>query len=356
MLSYKKYNMISEYMYDLDIDELFQRLLPSKPYCSDNLKKGLLIRPRNTAMKKKYIQLNPPHQIAFMVIDIDYSIDYAIIAEDCGLPNPMFCVINRRNRHAHLIYALKHPVYKTSMAHSAPLKYFKAIYDAYCERLHADPMYSGLIAKNPLSDKWRVFMLNDYLYELGELADCVDLTRKPTKKPVEEIAGLGRNCWIFENIRLWSYSAIRDFWGVRHNYSEWFDTVKFKCGQENAKFSEPLYDTEINQIAKSIAGWTWRHITPEGLDNWHKRLIDKRWSSKKKSGMEMLLEGCSVDVVASELDVSQRTVYRWLKEASPEEVKQISEFKPKSLSEIKPWEAMGISRRWFYELKKRGEI
>ena len=342
--------MISEYAYSLDIDDLFQRLLPPKPYCSDNLKKGLLIRPRNTAMKKKYIQLNPPHQIAFMVIDIDYRVDYAIIAEDCNLPNPMFCVVNRKNHHVHLIYVLKHPVYKTSMAHSAPLKYFKAIYDAYCERLCSDPMYSGLIAKNPLSNKWWVFMLTDQLYTLEELASYVDLTRKPTKKPIEEIAGLGRNCYIFEHVRLWSYNAIRDFWG--HEFSEWFDVVKFKCAQENAKFSEPLYDAEINQITKSVAGWTWRHVTPEELNNWHKRQINKRWHSQKEKGMEMLLEGCSVDEVSSELGVHISTVYRWLKEATPDEIKQISEFKLENLSETKPWEALEISRRtWYRKLK-----
>ena len=238
------------------------------------------------------------------------------------------------------------------MAHSAPLKYLKAIYDAYCERLRADPMYSGLIAKNPLSDKWMVFMLTDQLYTLEDLAGYVDLTRKPTKKPIEEIAGLGRNCWIFENVRLWSYNAIRDFWGVRHNYSEWLDTVKFKCGQENAKFSEPLYDSEINQIAKSIAKWTWRHVTPEGISNWHRSQINKRWNTQKESGMEMLLEGCPIDVVASELGVNVSTVYRWLKEATPEEVKQISEFKPENLSQTKPWEAEGISRRTWYRKQK----
>jgi len=354
MLSYKKYNMRSEYAYSLDIDDLFQRLLPPKPYCSDNLKKGLLIRPRNTAMKKKYIQLNPPHQIAFMVIDIDYKVEYAIIAEDCNLPNPMFCVANPRNHHVHLIYVLKQPVYKTEMAHLAPLKYFKAIYDAYCERLCADPMYSGLIAKNPLSDKWWVFMLTDQLYTLEDLANYVDLTRKPTKKPIEEIAGLGRNCYIFEHVRVWSYSAIRDFWG--HKFSEWFDAVKFKCGQENAKFSEPLYDPEINQIVKSIAHWTWKRITPEEISNWHRRQVNKRWHSQKEKGMDMLLEGCPIDTVASELGVTRQTVYNWLKAASPEEVKKISEFKPENLSETKPWEALGISRRWYYELKKRGEI
>ena len=349
MLSYKKYNMRSEYAYSLDIDDLFQRLLPPKPYCSDNLKKGLLIRPRNTAMKKKYIQLNPPHQIAFMVIDIDYKVEYAIIAEDCNLPNPMFCVANRRNHHVHLIYVLKQPVYKTEMAHLAPLKYFKAIYDAYCERLCADPMYSGLIAKNPLSDKWWTFMLTDQLYTLEDLANYVDLTRKPTKKPVEEIAGLGRNCYIFEHVRVWSYSAIRDFWG--HKFSEWFDAVKFKCGQENAKFSEPLYDPEINQIVKSIAHWTWKRITPEEISNWHRRQVNKRWHSQKEKGMDMLLEGCPIDTVASELGVTQRTVYNWLKEATPEEVKKISEFKPENISESKPWEAEGISRATWYRKK-----
>ncbi len=68
--------------------------------------------------------------------------------------------------------------------------------------------------------------------------------------------------------------------------------------------------------------------------------------------------GMSIDEVAAELSVTKRTVYNWLTEATPEEVKKMSEFKPEIPSEAKtkPWEAMGVSRAWYYRLKERGEI
>ena len=342
-----------------DWDDALKRFLPNKPYCSNNLKKGLLIRPLKSALKHKYIQLNPPGLAAFFTIDIDYKVEYAGFPEDDYLELPLFCVMNRKNSHAHLIYGLLYPVCTTSAAHEAPLRFLKAIIDSYTELLKGDPMYSGLISKNPWAEKkWRVFKLTTCMYSLNWLAEGrgVNLSKKPIKRPPEEEVGLGRNCYIFGNVRTWSYNAIRDFWG--NNFSDWFDAVKFKCGQENAKFPEPLIDTEINQISKSIARWTWNRITPAGFSNAQRSLANKRWSkeSRQAEGIKLLTMGMSIDEVAAELSVTKRTVYNWLTEATPEEVKKISEFKPENLSETKPWEAMGVSRAWYYRLKERGEI
>ncbi len=340
-------------------NEALQHLLPHKPYCTNNLKKGLLVRPRKSALKHKYIQLNPPGLSVFFTIDIDYKVEYAGFPEDDNLAMPLFCVRNRRNNHVHLIYGLLYPVCTTSAAHEAPLRFLKAIIDAYTERLKGDPMYSGLISKNPWAEKkWRVHKLSTCLYSLNWLAECrgADLSKKPIKRAPEEEIGLGRNCHIFGNVRTWSYNAIRDFWG--HKFSEWFDAVKFKCGQENSRFPEPLLDTEINQISKSISRWTWKRITPQGFSASQRNTVHKRWSkeSRQEEGIKLLTMGMSVNEVAEELNVTRRTVYNWLTEASPEDVKKIAEFKPENLSEAKPWEDMGVSRRWFYRLKKRGEI
>ena len=340
-----------------NVDTL-KEFLPYKPYCSDNMKKnGLMIRPRATALGKKYIQLNPPHMIKFLTFDLDYS-TWAYVAEDFNLPQPMWCVGNCRNGHAHLIYVLRNPVFTTSMAHSEPLRYLKVIRDAYCRKLEADPMYSGLISKNPWSDKWVVYQTSDMVYDLGYLADYVynylyDV--KPMKEAREEVAGLGRNCYIFEHARVWAYRAIRDFWGEGwgKGFSNWNDAVIFQCQHENAKFSEPLFDREIKQIAKSIACWTWKHLKPESFSESQRKLVNRRWSreSQKTQGMEMLQDGCSIDEVMCELGVCKRTVYNWMKEASHNEVKL-------TLTELqtRPWEALGISRRWYYELKKKRKV
>ncbi len=334
-----------------DVNELKSRL-PYKPYCSNNLKKGLLVRPRETALKHKYIQLNPPHLKMFLTFDLDYS-TWAYVAEDFHLPQPLWCVGNPHNGHAHLIYVLRNPVLTMSAAHVKPLRFLQAIINAYSERLQADPMYSGLISKNPWSDKWKVEQTCDTLYDLEFLADSVwkELSSKPMKKPVEEIAGLGRNCYIFENVRVWSYRAIRDFWARNRSLSDWNDAVEHKCLEENAKFSVPLDKREVRQIARSISRWTWRHLNPDGFREWQRKIIERRWSkeSQKELGLELLQSGLSAVEVSEALGVSQRTCRRWNETI-------ICKDSPQALHKVQPWQELGISKTWYYELKKRGDI
>ncbi|EQD70364.1 replication protein, partial [mine drainage metagenome] len=66
----------------LDIEQL-----PRRPYCSDDLTYGLQIRPRETAVKKRLIQINPPGICRFLIFDID-RIGAALAWEDASLPEP----------------------------------------------------------------------------------------------------------------------------------------------------------------------------------------------------------------------------------------------------------------------------
>ena len=51
----------------------FQDRLPKKPYCSDNLDYGLIIRPKEISLKYKYIQPNSPYYLHYLVFDLDYE-------------------------------------------------------------------------------------------------------------------------------------------------------------------------------------------------------------------------------------------------------------------------------------------
>ena len=138
-----------EYYREIEDATTLQKSLPPKPYCSDELKTGLRIRPRATALTKRYLQLNPPHQRVFLTFDLDYR-TWAYVAEDVSLPQPIWCVVNPKNGHAHLIYALAYPpVYTTSTSHLKPLQWLAVIEAAMRRKLGADPMFSGLISKNP---------------------------------------------------------------------------------------------------------------------------------------------------------------------------------------------------------------
>ncbi|MFA0159231.1 replication initiation protein, partial [Vibrio sp. 10N.261.46.A3] len=60
--------------------------LPHKPYCTDEL--GVTyIRPKITAIKKKYLQVNQPKLVTYLIFDIDRQ--GAVLAwYDCNLPPP----------------------------------------------------------------------------------------------------------------------------------------------------------------------------------------------------------------------------------------------------------------------------
>ena len=381
-----------EYAHRLDYWEseigdvkLLQEKLPKKPYCSNDLKKGLLIRPRNFALTQKYIELNPVHQKMFITFDIDYRFSWLDLRDYLRLPMPMWVVRNKKNGHAHLIYALSKPVYTTSAAHFWPLKFLSEIERAYREKLEADPMYSGLISKNPWSDFWEISWECRWMYALDRLADAVILCPKSTKHPREEVTGLGRNCAIFENVRIWSYREVRRFW--KKGLREWQNAVEHRCLEENTKFTVPLGKSEIRQIAKSISRWTWRRMTPERFSDWQRSNIAKRWAeeSKKELGIKLLEGGMTPLEVSQELGASLRTCERWRTQRFgkreiilPEEYRgaegrrrltekegiSLSTYYRKqreveahtaSLSERRPWESLGISRATWYRLKDKSQ-
>ena len=77
--------------------------LPDKPYCSNNLRNGLVIRTKKTAFEKYiYIQLNKYYAICYLTFDIDREGAGAEWYE-LDLPPPTFVTINPENLYAHLV-------------------------------------------------------------------------------------------------------------------------------------------------------------------------------------------------------------------------------------------------------------
>ena len=87
----------------LDLVESF----PNKPYCTDEL--GVTyIRPKKTAIKKKYLQVNQPKLVTYLVFDIDRQ--GAVLSwYDNDLPPPYWSSKNPENGHGHIAYRLKVP-------------------------------------------------------------------------------------------------------------------------------------------------------------------------------------------------------------------------------------------------------
>ena len=61
----------------------FREQLPRRPYCTDDLSAGLVIRSRDQAARYRYIQPNPPGLACWLVFDVDHP--YAVLS--WGRPN-----------------------------------------------------------------------------------------------------------------------------------------------------------------------------------------------------------------------------------------------------------------------------
>jgi lambda repressor-like predicted transcriptional regulator len=250
----------------------FAEHLPHKPYCTDDLTAGLQIRSLKTALQRAYIQHNHPGMIWAMVYDVDRACvnptDWWPIWESVGLPPPNMAVMNYRTKRGHLIYLLEAGVCRTELAHLKPLRYIASIERVYTAVLGADPGYAGLICKNPFNDRWQVWEIHGNPYTLDDLAAYVDLTAKAARLPSDasESFGLGRNCTMFDDGRFWAYGAVRAYWAP-NGLGRWSKAVLERLQAINGEFPQPLPFAEVKATAKSISGWTWRNMTPAGLQD-----------------------------------------------------------------------------------------
>ncbi len=250
--------------------------LPHRPYCTNDLGAGLRIRPVELALAYRYMQHNPPAQVWSIVLDVDRricdleSLAYCWETKDPAGPIPNAMAINRENGHGHLFYFLAAGVTRTQAGREAPLRYLAAVERALCAKMDADGLYVGLVSKNPAHTDWLVWSYHDQHWTLGELAEYLDLDAANARRYVpdtpEEAFQEGRNVFLFHTARKWAYSAIRDYWAP-NGLPRWQDAILGHLRAINGQFQAPLFEPELRTIAKSIAGWTWRHITPKGLQD-----------------------------------------------------------------------------------------
>lgn len=311
--------------------DAFYSSLPKKPYCSDDLSCGLMIRSTKHAIKKRYIQQNTPSHVKWLVFDIDHEFNWARDSGVTGLPVPAWIAWNRNNNHAHVAYGLKTPVCRTDAARLKPLSFLAAVESEYCERLQADRGYVGLVTKNPAHDAWKVWMPSSAdtgIYDLSYLASCVTLRR--IRVANDEAYGLGRNVALFDDLRFWAYRAIRQDWPT---FDRWFEACLNRAEGINAQFMQLLPQSEIRATAKSVAKWTHKRFTAIAFQDFINRThtpdqqarrgmkgglrsgeARRHQSSEKRAEAHVLAnKGSSQRAIATALGVSQSTVSRWVK-------------------------------------------
>ena len=314
---------------DTDFRSNFYQNLPHKPYCTDALGAGLIIRQKKTAIKMPYIQHNPPSFISSLVFDVDTS-DAYFSWFDANLPTPSWISKNRQNNHAHIGYMLATPVCTTHNAKHKIIEYTAKIQQAYSLALGADQGYSGLITKNPCNSQWENHIFDVQPYDLGYLADFVEL--QELKTDLKEVSGLGRNCMMFDTVRFWAYEAIRVF--ISGAPDDWYGDVLKVAINANDAFIQPLPYSEVKATAKSIARLVWRSHTEA-----HAKFIERQsikgktgaimanskgaciaggrarsqqYSDMRQEAMKFHILGFSKTEIAIKLNVSRRTVIRWL--------------------------------------------
>ena len=244
------------------VHEHFAQLVPTRPYCADNPQDGLQILRRDQALQRRHIQLNGPHDIRWLNFDVDRP-DARFAAEDANLVQPTFIAINPSNGHAHLAYLLGQPVLRFAKSRMGPLRFAAAVERGYVRRLGADPLYAGLIAKNPIHPHWRAEWLAPGPYDLGTLADWLfecDMRLDPGPKVQ---SGFGRNCQLFDDLRAVAYREVLTFKRQGASYAEFATRLKQLAFAINQQFPGPLGTSEVRSIIRSVANWTWRRFSPE---------------------------------------------------------------------------------------------
>ena len=225
----------------------FKSSLGKKAYATNDFRNGLQLLPSKQALNHKNVSLNQ-RLVHYLAFDIDHT--NPIAWQDACLPQPTLNIISNDNLHSHCLYELKTPFPKTLKANQKVIQWAAGIERGYQRRLEADKNYAGLIVKNPMHKQWRL-ITHDRTYSLAELDNSLDFEDK-AHRIKSELSGLGRNCDLFDRLRVWAYRNVPKY----NSYQKWRLEVFTKAHELN-DFAFPLPINEVKHTANSVMKWTW---------------------------------------------------------------------------------------------------
>jgi len=307
--------------------DLFCGQLPTKPYCANDLTAGLRIRSIEHALKHQYIQPNHPNSKLWLVFDIDRPTCVAEITDDFNLPAPHIFTQNPANQHAHAFFGLETAVHLNKHSSSKAIRFAAAVDCAFTERMDADAQYCGLIAKNPMHERWRTYSTNAESYSLGEMSEYVDLAKYSDRRRSMPETGLGRNVNLFNRLRTWAYKAIRQGWP---DADQWHHACFDRAVGYN-RTSNPLPVSEVKSTATSVAKWTYRNFSSEGFSELQAHRGSLKGQAVRDEKLEQVIAlkatGMKQKEIAERLDITPQTISNWLKNQ-----KAISDSSPEGCS------------------------
>ena len=243
----------------------FQERLPRYPYATDDPALGVRILKRENALKKVHIQVGHyPHAVFRLVVDVD--VPWPLAEGRFAQVPPSLVVVNPHSGHFHAWYELDPPIpLRPPPGKEGSLRKALALLarvEAMLEEFYAaDKAYAGLLSRNPFlhPPEWlwgggRRWTLSDLHHELRGL-----LPRGVRPKP--ELASYGRNCALFDRLRVEAYANVAMFRGVSGGEEAFRTWVHQRAHALNQSFRDhprgPLDPREVGHIAKSVAKWTW---------------------------------------------------------------------------------------------------
>ena len=253
---------------------------------------------------------------AALILDCDNP--EATAAGLSGLPPASWIVWRKANQHAHVVWALAAPVHRYPAAKIEPLRYLAHVAEFYASATGADPAYSGVLAHNPAptfaNDDFVTTWGREEPYALDQLASVIPVNWTP---PKVRVTGEGRHVDLFTDLMRWA--------GRRENAET---AVLVAAMIHNAKIDRPLPESHVRATARSVE----RYRARWAARGWHK----PAWIAKQvalgrvggvKSGEAKRERGVN--------GPKRRSATAGSNEA------------------LKPWAAEGMSRRWWYELRRR---
>ena len=249
---------------------------------------------------------NAGSSYAALVLDCD---DPAALKRGMGdLPDPNWIVWRLSNHHAHVAWTLANPVHQHATSRLEPLRYLAWIAEYYAHAVGADPSYAGVLAHNP-APRYRTEFSTTWArrdpYELGELATVIPFGWEP---PKVRQTGVGRNVDLFESLLKWA--ARRENEAV---------SVLSAAMIVNQQFTVALPQSEVSATARSV-------------EKYRKQWAARGWHCP-----------------------------RWIAKQAARSAKQTGKARQSSASReasnemLRPWEAEGISRAWWYRKRQRSK-
>lgn len=254
---------------------------------------------REVAVNYRHVQQNCSYCIGSICADLDHS-DSAARCMRGDTPPPSLICENPENGHVHVSWLLRKARKTCSVTSS--------IERAITRSLDGDIAFSMTgLCKNALHDHWNVTRPREEPYTLSELSSFFNAKEMKPWAKAEKRTGYGRNCTIFDDSGAYARKIVLDCKAKDWHRSEFIEHIEAVAWDMNlSAFVYPLSRSEIAEIAKKVATWTWKTFSEDGKRRWH--------VMKGAAGNRKRWDGhITMAQRASELGISESTLRRRLR-------------------------------------------